>query len=137
MATGLFIKDDGTMGFKIPEQYKKVKYSEWPEQYKKEYQAWRKDGNEKRDAAKEEKWTKLLKMLEDNAEAFNLALEIKSSSVKRPTVLTDIFGTENVNVGDSVPFSLALLKKVDKVNEKGKVSLDIKDNMIIVTAINE
>lgn len=120
--------------FKIPEEYKKVLYRDWPDALKKEYQAYRKAGYEKAAAEKEELWGKLLPMLD--GEALDLALQIKNGLKKRPSALSVIFGTTNVLVGDSVPFNMDLLGKVKAVNDKGNVTLEITDNKIVVTAIN-
>ena len=121
--------------FKIPEEYKKVLYRDWPDALKKEYQAYRKANNEKAAAEKEELWSKLLPMLD--GEALDLALQIKNGLKKRPSALSAIFGTTDVVVGDSVPFNMDLLGKVKAVNDKGNVTLEITDNKIVVTAINE
>lgn len=121
--------------FKIPEEYKKVLYRDWPDALKKEYQAYRKANNEKAAAEKEELWSKLLPMLD--GEALDLALQIKNGLKKRPSALSAIFGTTDVVVGDSVPFNMDLLGKVKAVNDKGNVTLEITDNKIVVAAINE
>mgnify|MGYP001776482376 FL=1 len=121
--------------FKIPEEYKKVLYRDWPDALKKEYQAYRKASNEKAAAEKEELWSKLLPMLD--GEALDLALQIKNGLKKRPSALSAIFGTTDVVVGDSVPFNMDLLGKVKAVNDKGNVTLEITDNKIVVAAINE
>ena len=120
--------------FKIPEEYKKVLYRDWPDALKKEYQAYRKASNEKAAAEKEELWGKLLPMLD--GEALDLALQIKNGQKKRPSALSAIFGTTDVVVGDSVPFNMELIGKVEAVNKKGNYTLDITDNKIVVTAIN-
>ena len=120
--------------FKVPEEYKKVLYRDWPDALKKEYQAYRKANNEKAVAEKEELWGKLLPMLD--GEALDLALQIKNGQKKRPSALSAIFGTTNVVVGDSVPFNMELIGKVEAVNKKGDYTLDITDNKIVVTAIN-
>ena len=120
--------------FKVPEEYKKVLYRDWPDTLKKEYQAYRKANNEKAVAEKEELWGKLLPMLD--GEALDLALQIKNGQKKRPSALSAIFGTTNVVVGDSVPFNMELIGKVEAVNKKGDYTLDITDNKIVVTAIN-
>ena len=120
--------------FKVPEEYKKVLYRDWPDTLKKEYQAYRKANNEKAAAEKEELWGKLLSMLD--GEALDLALQIKNDEKKRPSALSVIFGTTNVVVGDSVPFNMELIGKVEAVNKKGDYTLDITDNKIVVTAIN-
>ena len=120
--------------FKIPEEYKKVLYRDWPDALKKEYQAYRKANNEKAAAEKEELWSKLLPMLD--GEALDLALQIKNGLKKRPSALSAIFGTTDVVVGDSVPFNMDLLGKVKAVNDKGNVTLEITDNKIVVAAIN-
>ena len=120
--------------FKIPEEYKKVLYRDWPDTLKKEYQAYRKANNEKAAAEKEELWSKLLPMLD--GEALDLALQIKNGLKKRPSALSAIFGTTDVVVGDSVPFNMDLLGKVKAVNDKGNVTLEITDNKIVVAAIN-
>ena len=120
--------------FKVPEEYKKVLYRDWPDTLKKEYQAYRKANNEKAVAEKEELWGKLLPMLD--GEALDLALQIKNGQKKRPSALSAIFGTTNVVVGDSVPFNMELIGKVEAVNKKGDCTLDITDNKIVVTAIN-
>ena len=120
--------------FKIPEEYKKVLYRDWPDALKKEYQAYRKAGYEKAAAEKEELWGKLLPMLD--GEALDLALQIKNGLKKRASALSAIFGTTDVLVGDSVPFNMDLLGKVKAVNDKGNVTLEITDNKIVVTAIN-
>lgn len=120
--------------FKIPEEYKKVLYRDWPDALKKEYQAYRKAGYEKAAAEKEELWGKLLPMLD--GEALDLALQIKNGLKKRASALSTIFGTTDVVVGDSVPFNMDLLGKVKAVNDKGNVTLEITDNKIVVTAIN-
>ena len=121
--------------FKIPEEYKKVLYRDWPDTLKKEYQAYRKANNEKAAAEKEELWGKLLPMLD--GEALDLALQIKNGLKKRPSALSAIFGTTDVVVGDSVPFNMELIGKVEAVNKKGDYTLDITDNKIVVAAINE
>ena len=120
--------------FKVPEEYKKVLYRDWPDTLKKEYQAYRKANNEKAAAEKEELWGKLLSMLD--GEALDLALQIKNDEKKRPSALSVIFGTTNVVVGDSVPFNMELIGKVEAVNKKGDYTLDITNNKIVVTAIN-
>ena len=120
--------------FKVPEEYKKVLYRDWPDTLKKEYQAYRKASNEKAAAEKEELWGKLLPMLD--GEALDLALQIKNGQKKRPSALSAIFGTTNVVVGDSVPFNMELIGKVEAVNKKVDYTLDITDNKIVVTAIN-
>ena len=120
--------------FTIPEEYKTVLYRDWPDTLKKEYQAYRKANNEKAAAEKEELWGKLLPMLE--GEALDLALQIKNGQKKRPNALSAIFGTTDVVVGDSVPFNMELIGKVEAVNKKGDYTLDITDNKIVVTAIN-
>ena len=120
--------------FKVPEEYKKVPYRDWPDALKKEYHAYRKASYEKAAAEKEELWGKLLPMLK--GEALDLALQIKNSQKKRPSALSAIFGTTNVVVGDSVPFNMELIGKVEAVNKKGDCTLDITDNKIVVTAIN-
>ena len=120
--------------FKIPEEYKKVLYRDWPDALKKEYQAYRKANNEKAAKEKEELWNKLLPMLD--GEALDLALQIKNGLKKRQSALSTIFGTTNVVVGDSVPFNMDLLGKVKAVNDKGNVTLEITDNKIVVAAIN-
>ena len=120
--------------FKIPEEYKKVLYRDWPDALKKEYQAYRKAGYEKAAAEKEELWSKLLPMLD--GEALDLALQIKNGMKKRPSALSAIFGTTDVVVGDSVPFNMELIGKVEAVNKKGDYTLEITDNKIVVTAIN-
>lgn len=120
--------------FKIPEEYKKVLYRDWPDTLKKEYQAYRKANNEKAAAEKEELWGKLLPMLE--GEALDLALQIKNGQKKRPSALSAIFGTTDVVVGDSVPFNMELIGKIEAVNKKGDYTLEITDNKIVVTAIN-
>lgn len=120
--------------FKIPEEYKKVLYRDWPDALKKEYQAYRKASNEKAAAEKEELWGKLLPMLE--GEALDLALQIKNGQKKRQSALSAIFGTTDVVVGDSVPFNMELLGKIEAVNKKGDYTLEITDNKIVVTAIN-
>ena len=120
--------------FKIPEEYKKVLYRDWPDALKKEYQAYRKAGYEKAAAEKEELWGKLLPMLD--GEALDLALQIKNGLKKRASALSTIFGTTDVVVGDSVPFNMDLLGKVKAVNDKGNVTLEITDNKIVVAAIN-
>ena len=120
--------------FKVPEEYKKVLYRDWPDALKKEYQAYRKANNEKAAAEKEELWGKLLPMLD--GEALDLALQIKNGQKKRPSALSAIFGTTNVVVGDSVPFNMELIGKVETVNKTGDYTLDITDNKIVVTAIN-
>ena len=120
--------------FKVPEEYKKVLYRDWPDSLKKEYQAYRKAGYEKAAAEKEELWNKLLPMLD--GEALDLALQIKNGLKKRTSALSAIFGTTDVVVGDSVPFNMDLLTKVKAVNDKGNVTLEITDNKIVVTAIN-
>ena len=120
--------------FKIPEEYKKVLYRDWPDTLKKEYQAYRKAGYEKAAAEKEELWGKLLPMLD--GEALDLALQIKNGLKKRASALSTIFGTTDVVVGDSVPFNMDLLGKVKAVNDKGNVTLEITDNKIVVAAIN-
>jgi hypothetical protein len=120
--------------FKIPEEYKKVLYRDWPDALKKEYQAYRKARYEKAAAEKEELWSKLLSMLD--GEALDLALQIKNDLKKRASALSAIFGTTDVLVGDSVPFNMDLLGKVKTVNDKGNVTLEITDNKIVVAAIN-
>ena len=120
--------------FKIPEEYKKVLYRDWPDALKKEYQAYRKASNEKAAAEKEELWGKLLPMLD--GEALDLALQIKNGQKKRPSALSAIFGTTDVAVGESVPFNMDLIGKVEAVNKKGDYTLDITDNKIVVAAIN-
>lgn len=120
--------------FKIPEEYKKVLYRDWPDALKKEYQAYRKASYEKAAAEKEELWGKLLSMLD--GEALDLAFQIKNGLKKRVSALSAIFGTTDVLVGDSVPFNMDLLGKVKAVNDKGNVTLEITDNKIVVTAIN-
>ena len=120
--------------FKVPEEYKKVLYRDWPDTLKKEYHAYRKASNEKAAAEKEELWGKLLPMLE--GEALDLALQIKNGQKKRPSALSAIFGTTDVVVGDSVPFNMELIGKVETVNKTGDYTLDITDNKIVVTAIN-
>lgn len=120
--------------FKIPEEYKKVLYRDWPDALKKEYHAYRKAGYEKAAAEKEELWSKLLSMLD--GEALDLALQIKNGLKKRASALSAIFGTTDVLVGDSVPFNMDLLGKVKAVNDKGNVTLEITDNKIVVTAVN-
>ena len=120
--------------FKVPEEYKKVLYRDWPDTLKKEYQAYRKANNEKAAAEKEELWGKLLPMLD--GEALDLALQIKNGQKKRPSALSAIFGTTNVVVGDTVPFNMELIGKVEAVNKKGDYTLNITDNKIVVTAIN-
>ena len=120
--------------FKIPEEYKKVLYRDWPDALKKEYQAYRKAAADKAAAEKEELWGKLLPMLD--GEALDLALQIKNGLKKRPSALSAIFGTTDVVVGDSVPFNMELIGKVEAVNKKGDYTLEITDNKIVVTAIN-
>ena len=120
--------------FKVPEEYKKVLYKDWPDALKKEYQAYRKANNEKAAAEKEELWGKLLPMLD--GEALDLALQIKNGLKKRTGPLFAIFGTTDVAVGDSVPFNMELIGKVEAVNKKGDYTLNITDNKIVVTAIN-
>ena len=120
--------------FKVPEEYKKVLYRDWPDALKKEYQAYRKANNEKAAAEKEELWSKLLPMLD--GEALDLALQIKNGLKKRPSALSAIFGTTDVVVGDSVPFNMDLIGKIEAVNKKGDYTLEITDNKIVVTAIN-
>ena len=120
--------------FKIPEEYKKVLYRDWPDALKKEYQAYRKASNEKAAAEKEELWGKLLPMLD--GEALDLALQIKNGQKKRPNALSAIFGTTDVAVGDAVPFNMELIGKIEAVNKKGDYTLEITDNKIVVTAIN-
>ena len=120
--------------FKVPEEYKKVLYRDWPDTLKKEYQAYRKANNEKAAAEKEELWGKLLPMLD--GEALDLALQIKNGQKKRPNALSAIFGTTDVVVGDSVPFNMELIGKIEAVNKKGDYTLEITDNKIVVTAIN-
>lgn len=120
--------------FKIPEEYKKVLYRDWPDALKKEYQAYRKARYEKAAAEKEELWSKLLSLLD--GEALDLALQIKNDLKKRASALSAIFGTTDVLVGDSVPFNMDLLGKVKTVNDKGNVTLEITDNKIVVAAIN-
>ena len=120
--------------FKVPEEYKKVLYKDWPDALKKEYQAYRKANNEKAAAEKEELWGKLLPMLD--GEALDLALQIKNGLKKRTGPLFAIFGTTDVAVGDEVPFNMELIGKVEAVNKKGDYTLNITDNKIVVTAIN-
>ena len=120
--------------FKIPEEYKKVLYKDWPDTLKKEYQAYRKAVYEKAAKEKEELWNKLLPMLD--GEALDLALQIKNGLKKRPSALSAIFGTTDVVVGDSVPFNMDLIGKIEAVNKKGDYTLEITDNKIVVTAIN-
>ena len=120
--------------FKIPEEYKKVLYKDWPDTLKKEYQAYRKASYEKAAKEKEELWNKLLPMLD--GEALDLALQIKNGLKKRPSALSAIFGTTDVVVGDSVPFNMDLIGKIEAVNKKGNITLEITDNKIVVTAIN-
>ena len=120
--------------FKVPEEYKKVLYRDWPDTLKKEYQAYRKANNEKAVAEKEELWGKLLPMLD--GEALDLALQIKNGQKKRPSALSAIFGTTDVAVGDAVPFNMELIGKIEAVNKKGDYTLDITDNKIVVKAIN-
>ena len=120
--------------FKVPEEYKKVLYRDWPDALKKEYQAYRKASNEKAAAEKEELWGRLLPMLE--GEALDLALQIKNGQKKRQNALSAIFGTTDVVVGDSVPFNMELIGKIEAVNKKGDYTLEITDNKIVVTAIN-
>ena len=120
--------------FKVPEEYKKVLYRDWPDTLKKEYQAYRKANNEKAAAEKEELWGKLLPMLD--GEALDLALQIKNGLKKRTGPLFAIFGTTDVAVGDTVPFNMELIGKVEAVNKKGDYTLNITDNKIVVTAIN-
>lgn len=120
--------------FKIPEEYKKVLYRDWPDTLKKEYQAYRKASNEKAAAEKEELWSKLIRLLD--GEALDLALQIKDGQKKRPSALSAIFGTTDVVVGDSVPFNMELIGKIEAVNKKGDYTLNITDNKIVVTAIN-
>ena len=120
--------------FKVPEEYKKVLYRDWPDALKKEYQAYRKANNEKAAAEKEELWGKLLPMLD--GEALDLALQIKNGLKKRTGPLFAIFGTTDVAVGDTVPFNMELIGKVEAVNKKGDYTLEITDNKIVVTAIN-
>ena len=120
--------------FKVPEEYKKVLYRDWPDTLKKEYQAYRKINNEKAAKEKEELWNKLLPMLD--GEALDLALQIKNGLKKRTGPLFAIFGTTDVAVGDTVPFNMELIGKVEAVNKKGDYTLNITDNKIVVTAIN-
>ena len=120
--------------FKVPEEYKKVLYKDWPDALKKEYQAYRKINNEKAAKEKEELWNKLLPMLD--GEALDLALQIKNGLKKRTGPLFAIFGTTDVAVGDSVPFNMELIGKVEAVNKKGDYTLEITDNKIVVKAIN-
>ena len=120
--------------FKVPEEYKKVLYKDWPDALKKEYQAYRKANNEKAAAEKEELWGKLLPMLD--GEALDLALQIKNGLKKRTGPLFAIFGTTDVAEGDTVPFNMELIGKVEAVNKKGDYTLNITDNKIVVTAIN-
>ena len=120
--------------FKVPEEYKKVLYKDWPDALKKEYQAYRKVSYEKAAKEKEELWNKLLPMLE--GEALDLALQIKNGQKKRPSALSAIFGTTDVAVGDAVPFNMELIGKIEAVNKKGDYTLDITDNKIVVKAIN-
>ena len=120
--------------FKVPEEYKKVLYRDWPDTLKKEYQAYRKAAAEKAAAEKEELWGKLLPMLD--GEALDLALQIKNGQKKRPSALSAIFGTTDVAIGDSVPFNMDLLGKVKAVNDKGNVTLEITDNKIVVVSMN-
>ena len=120
--------------FKVPEEYKKVLYKDWPDALKKEYQAYRKINNEKAAKEKEELWNKLLPMLD--GEALDLALQIKNGLKKRTGPLFAIFGTTDVAVGDEVPFNMELIGKVEAVNKKGDYTLNITDNKIVVTAIN-
>ena len=120
--------------FKVPEEYKKVLYRDWPDTLKKEYQAYRKAAAEKAAAEKEELWGKLLPMLD--GEALDLALQIKNGQKKRSSALSAIFGTTDVAIGDSVPFNMDLLGKVKAVNDKGNVTLEITDNKIVVVSMN-
>lgn len=121
--------------FKIPAELKGVSYTKWPEEARKQYQAYRKYLNDKADAEKEEMWNKLLPLL--SGEALDIAMAIKEGTKKRTSALTAIFGTEDVAVGDKVPFNMDLISKVQTVNSKGKIQLEIADNNIIVKAINE
>lgn len=120
--------------FKIPEEYKKVLYRDWPDSLKKEYQAYRKAGYARIEAEKNELWDKLISMLD--GEALDLATQIRNGLKKKTGALVAIFGTDDVKVGDSVPFSMDLMPKVMAANNKGNVTLEIADNKITVAAVN-
>ena len=109
--------------FKVPEEYKKVLYRDWPESLKKEYQAYRKAGYEKAQKALDEKWDRLLGMLDGDALA--LAKEIRNGAPKKKAnPAQDLFGKEP-EVGDRVLFSMDKLKLVEKCQAKG-FKLDIE-----------
>lgn len=120
--------------FKIPEEYKKVLYRDWPDSLKKEYQAYRKAGYARIEAEKNELWDKLISMLD--GEALDLATQIRNGLKKKTGALVAIFGTDDVQVGDSVPFNMDLMPKVIAANNKGNVTLEIADNKITVVAVN-
>lgn len=119
--------------FKVPEEYKKVLYRDWPEALKKEYQAYRKAGYEKAQKALDEKWDKLLAMLDGDALA--LAKEIREGAPrKKSNPAQDLFGKEEPEVGSKTPFEMSKMKLIEKCQAKG-YELDVKDNQIVLVAL--
>lgn len=116
--------------FVCPDDFKKVKYSEWPKDLKEAYKAYRKAGYEKIQKALDEKWDRLIGMLD--GEALALAKELREGGPKKKAnPAADLFGKESPEVGDKVPFSLDKLKLIEKCQAKGYV-LDVVGSDIVL-----
>lgn len=120
--------------FKVPDEFKKVKYSEWPKELKEQYKAYRKAGYDKLEEAKEAKWAELFVMLKDNEAALALAKEIHDGPGRaRANPAKELFGKEP-EVGLTIDFAMDKLKLIKKCQDKG-YSLDVKDNKIVLVAL--
>lgn len=131
-ATGAAVVEKAA--FKVPEEYKKVKYSEWPQALKDQYAAYRKAGRGKLEEAREAKWSELFELIKGNEAALALAKEIHDGPGRaKANPAKELFG-QDPEVGLTVAFAMDKLKLVKKCQDKG-YSLDVKDNKIVLVAL--
>lgn len=120
--------------FKVPEEFKKVLYRDWPQNLKDEYQAYRKAGYARIEAIKNEKWDKLEKLVATNAEALAIVKDLREGTTKKPGAVDKLFGKSDIAVGDTVDFDMTKLMLIQRVQDKGYV-LEIKNNKVVVVAL--
>lgn len=122
------------IAFKVPEEFKKVKYSEWPQELKDQYTAYRKAGRGKLEEAREAKWSELFELIKNNEAALALAKEIHDGPGRaKANPAKELFG-QDPEVGLTTAFAMDKLKLVKKCQDKG-YSLDVKDNKIVLVAL--
>lgn len=121
-----------------------LRYTYWTEQQLKDYDAYRQYLEERKKAAIAEKWSLLEGICKDIPEALTIIDELKNGSkATKSSLVYQLFGKNNVEVGDSIAIPTdteAQLKAVglmSKINDKGKITVVLLDGKIVVSAVND